>query len=312
MNDDGLPKCRHRGGEFAPGRWSCGSSRLVAAKGVTRHVCREVCPWRDHEVEAAPRGPTLADLGSGYGVAIGTFDSLDRRGKRYGTEAVKLGLAVLRATCGKSVRILVCDDASPEPSQRRYRALCEKYDAEFTTNPVRMGHTSGDMIVFHKAIHWARGHGLRTVTKLSHRMMIDVENWVQTDSERLLSSPFATQTQMLTNFGFEQIRTECVMMAVKQWFSSGVLEHYRPRRIPYWNESHTFEAISRLVDAGKPYPHFLPWPRIAFVRGADRPPVFFREMEDADNRFRTLARKHDVLLSPDFSTADSCSSADYQ
>jgi len=54
--------------------------------------------------------------------------------------------------------------------------------------------------------------GLRTITKLSHRMVIDVPMWLQEDSESLIVSGFATQTQMLANFGLEQVRTECVMM----------------------------------------------------------------------------------------------------
>ena len=42
MDSDRLPVCRHRGAEFAPGRWICASPRLVAAKGVTGHICREL------------------------------------------------------------------------------------------------------------------------------------------------------------------------------------------------------------------------------------------------------------------------------
>jgi len=246
-------------------------------------------------------------------VAIGTYDSLHPARRRYGTQAVEMNLAVLRGNCGRDIKILVCDDASPRSSQRRYRELCEKYGAEFSTNRKRMGHSSGDMIVFHKAIRWARRHRLQTVTKLSHRMVIDVPNWVQHDSRSLLASGFATQAQMLANFGLEQVRTECVMMVVDRWHSARVLEHYHPRAIPYWNETHTFIAISRFVDPGLPYPHFLPWWRIAFERGNDRPPVFFREMQgDAEALFRGLARRHGVELSDSFSTIDSCGSLNYR
>jgi hypothetical protein len=312
MNSDRLPVCRHRGAEFAPGRWICASPRLVAAKGVTGHICRELCPCADHASPAIVPAGRFPHLSAPYGVAIGTFDSLHADGKRYGTEAVELNLAVLRANCGQDIKILVCDDASPPESQRRYRSLCEKFGAEFSSNRQRMGHTSGDMIVYHKALHWARRHRLATVTKLSHRMVIDVANWLHVDSERLLSSPYATQAQMLTNFGYEQIRTECVMMVVQRWSTSGVLRHYRPRRIPYWNESHTFDAVARLVDPDQPYPHFLPWQRISFERGADRPPVYFREMDDAEVQFRALAAKHGVVLSGCFSTIDSGCTLDYQ
>jgi len=289
----------------------CMSPRLVACQGVTSDVCSEICPYVDHEYPPPKSSESAPDLGEGYGVAIGTYDSLHDDCRRFGTEAVKLNLAVLRATCGKDIKILVCDDASPSASQRCYRRLCEEYGAEFSTNQERMGHTSGDMIVFHKAIHWARQHRLKTVTKLSHRMVIDARNWLQEDSQQLLASGFATQAQMFNNYGGEQIRTECVMMVASRWFSSMVLEHYRPRRIPFWNESHTFVAISEIVDPERPYPHFLPWKRISFFRGADQPPVFFRDMPEADVRFRELAAKHGIHLTSSFSTVDSCATMEY-
>ena len=281
-------------------------------KGVTADLCRAVCPYVDHDGDRPRDRSAATRVGSGYGVAIGTYDSLHTARRRLGTEAVELNLASIRANCGPDVRILVCDDASPRASQRRYRKICDEYDAEFTTNLQRMGHSSGDMIVFHKAILWAGKLGLLTVTKLSHRLLIDVPNWVQEDSERLIAAGFATQTQMLVNFGIEQIRTECVMMAVDRWYSTDVLEHYRPRPIPYWNESHTFHAIARIVDPGTPYPHFLPWQRLSFYRGDDSAPVYFREMRgDPEREFRTLARRYGVRLTGGFSTMDSCDTLDY-
>jgi len=32
-----------------------------------------------------------------------------------------------------------------------------------------------------------------------------------------------------------------------------VLTHYHPRAIPYWNETHTYQAISRFIDPHAPY-----------------------------------------------------------
>lgn len=312
MTPDQLPACRHRVAEFYPGRWLCSSQRLVTPKGVTGEICRSICPYVDHEESASSTHSSNAAHGAAYGVAIGTYDSLHAPRQRFGTEAVELNLAVLRESCGTGLRILVCDDASPRSSQRKYREICKKYSAEFTTNRRRMGHSSGDMIVFHKAIRWAVRRGLKTVTKLSHRMLIDVPNWVQEDSELLVSSGFATQAQMLANFGVEQIRTECVMMVVDRWCSSEVLHYYRPRSIPYWNESHTFYAIAKFVDPSAPYPHFLPWHRLSYYRGQDRPPVFFRTMAGgADEQFRTLANRYGVALTDRFSTLDSCQSLDY-
>lgn len=307
-----LPPCRHRGAEFYPDRWVCASPRVVAFKGATAELCAHVCPCVDHAGRSMPADGLPAG-GRGYGVAIGTYDSLHAAGRRLGTEAVELNLSVLRACCGGEIEIIVCDDASPPRSQHRYRQLCRKYGARFTSNRRRLGHTSGDMAVFHKALVWARRRRLRTVTKLSHRMVIDVPNWVQDDSEQLIASGLATQTQMLANFGLEQVRTECVMMVVERWSRSEVLRFYQPRLIPYWNEFHTFQAVARLVDPRSPYPHFLPWRRLSYVRGFDRPPVYFREMDaEVEAEFRSLAARHGVKLTENFSTVESGNTLDYQ
>lgn len=144
-------------------------------------------------------------------------------------------------------------------------------------------------------------------------MIIDVPNWLQGDSELLIDSGFSTQTQMLANFRLEQVRTECVMMVVDRWHSTNVLAHFHPRSIPYWNETHTYQALSRFVDPRSPYPHFLPWDRLSFIRGNDREPVYFREMQgDSNEQFQDLARRHGVELTDRFSTVDSCQSLDYR
>jgi hypothetical protein len=71
--------------------------------------------------------------------------------------------------------------------------------------------------------------------------------------------------------------------------------------------------VARYVDPAAPYPHFLPWKRLAFERGNDFAPVFFREMRgDAESLFRALARRFGVELNDSFSTIDSCRSLDYR
>jgi len=336
-----LPACRHRGAQFAPDRWVCSSPKLVVSAGVRGNFCRSTCPYVDHALESEEAngvppdatgglqdeskiktGPSTrpcaqrddASLGAGYGVVIGTYDSRPPSGQgRYGVEAVHLNLAVLRANCGPDVCILLCDDASPPESRRRYRELCRRFQAEFVSNPVRLGHTCGDMAVYHRAVRWAHRLGLRTVTKLSHRMLFDVPHWVQQDSERLIRSGHGTMTQMLANFGGEQVRTECVMMVTARWYRPDILARYDLRQAPTWNEGHTFQVIRQLVDDDKPYPGFLPWHRLGFIRGRDRPPVYFRQMAgNAEQEFRRLAAKYNVDLGESFCTADSIGSADYQ
>jgi hypothetical protein len=309
-----LPDCRHRGAEFAPGRWSCYSPRLLLPLGTDADLCRGQCPYVDHaDGDASPTSredPVIGEAGP-HGVAIGTYDTLQGR-HRYGVEAVHLNLAVLRARCGRDLRILVCDDGSPPDSQQRYRRLCDEYQAEFTTNSRRWGHTSGDMIAYYKAICWARRLGLATVTKVSHRMVIDVPDWIRQDAQTLLASGHATYAQMLTNFPTDQVRTECVMMVTREWSRPDVLAKFLPRKLETWNEGHAFSVIHTLVDRDRPYPGFLPWPRISYLRGADEPPVYFRAMRgNPGEQFQRLAERYGVPFSSEFSVQDSIQSTDY-
>ena len=53
MTQSQLPKCRHRGSQVAPGRWFCDSTKLVIpGRVVTADICRSMCPYVDHEVDA--------------------------------------------------------------------------------------------------------------------------------------------------------------------------------------------------------------------------------------------------------------------
>lgn len=312
MSDLPGPECRHRGAEFAPGRFVCRSTQVIAPRGVTPELCCNACPCIDHPAEKSEAATPGHEFGSGYGVVIGTYDSHVKGRRGYGAEAIRLNLTVLRATCGPDVHVLVCDDCSPPPARNRMAKVCAEFNAEFFSNPSRMGHTSGDMIVFFRAVEWGARLGLRTVTKLSHRMIIDVPNWVQTDSEELLATGYATQAQLLTNFPGWQLRTECVMMAVRQWNRPQVLSYFEPRKITGWNEGHTFNAIQTLVDPNRPFPCFLPWPRLSYVRGNDLPPVYFRQMAGSPQAaFTSLAGKYAVRLSDNFSLQDSILSANY-
>lgn len=314
MNSAEPLPCRHRGPAFVPGHFLCLSPRLVSAFGVTAEVCNQICPYRDHP-ENVGNAQVVQDVsGSGYGVAIGTYDTKHSGKGRYGVEAVELNLAVLRANCGPDIKVLVCDDGSPEASQRAYRKVCARYQAEFVSSSQRYGHTSGDIIVFWRAIQWAAKLGLRTVTKSSHRFMVDDPGWVQNDSERLIQSGFTTMTAPLSNFGeFTSIRTEGVMMVTQAWNRPEVLEMYRPKRYTIWNEGHTFHALRTRVAPEAPFPHYYPWARMSHHRGADVEPTYFHFMQgDPLQKFVALAEKYKVQLSEYFSVDDSSTSPDYK
>lgn len=64
MTSHALPPCRHRGAEFAAGRWTCSSPLLlIPARIVTAEVCACDCPYVDHALRDdlgnhAPISPT--------------------------------------------------------------------------------------------------------------------------------------------------------------------------------------------------------------------------------------------------------------
>ncbi len=245
------------------------------------------------------------------GIVIGTYDSLGPNGVRHGVPSVELNLAVIRRRCG-SVPVLVVDDASPPASQWALRAICARYDATFLSHPERLGHTSGDIAAFGCGLHWAAELGLRVLTKLSQRMIFDVPDWVTEDAELLLASGFGTMTAALSNYGDpSRVRTEAVMMVVPRWSRPEILSRYQPRRYAIWNEGHTAETIRLYIDPQRPFPHYLPWPRLRAIRGRDVPPVYFRQMPNVDQSFRRLAADYGLRWPTELQMVDSVATRDY-
>lgn len=247
-----------------------------------------------------------------HGIVIGTYDSLAPDQIRHGVPSVDLNLSVIRARCG-DVPILVADDASPWQSQLALRAVCAKHGAEFVSNPYRLGHTSGDIAAFGRGLEWANRRGLTTLTKLSQRMIFDIPDWITLDSACLLESGFGTMTASLANYGDpSRIRTEAVMMVVARWSTPSVLERYRPQQYHLWNEAHTATTVRKFIDPQRPFPHFLPWPRVRAIRGLDAPPVYFRHMHNADGHFRELAGRQGVRWPQGLRMIDSIATSEYR
>jgi hypothetical protein len=247
-----------------------------------------------------------------HGIVIGTYDSLGPQNLRHGVPSVELNLTVIRAQCG-NVPVLVSDDCSPPESQFAYRAVCARFGATFVSNEKRLGHTSGDIAAFGRGLEWAAELELTTLTKLSQRMIFDVPNWLDEDSERLLSSGYGTMTSALSNFGDpSRVRTEAVMMVVSRWAMPQIIARYQPRYYPFWNEGYTSETIKRLIDPDRPFPHYLPWHRLRPIRGWEVPPVYFRQMVDADRQFSNLANQYGIRWPTGLKMIDSILTNDYR
>lgn len=246
------------------------------------------------------------------GIVIGTYDSLGPNGIRHGVPSVELNLAVIRARCG-AVPVLVVDDGSPPASQWALRAVCNRYGAQFISNARRLGHSSGDIVAFGHGLRWAAERGLKVLTKLSHRMILDIPNWATEDAERLLDSGYGTMTAALANYNQpSQVRTEAVMMVVPRWSSPDVLERYRPAHYPIWNESYTADTIRQFIDPESRFPNYLPWARLRPIRGREAPPVYFCYMADADRCYQELAARYSVAWPAELRVVHSGATSDYR
>jgi hypothetical protein len=116
------------------------------------------------------------------------------------------------------VPILVIDDGSPDFSYIVKHT--KNYNAEFICNPIRLGHSHGDLAAHFHAIIWGKNKGFDIVAKFSRRLL-PLCNW----SESLTKIAYESQYNSFTNgeksLGF---RTECIAYHVNSWFDSGLVK----------------------------------------------------------------------------------------
>lgn len=239
-------------------------------------------------VSPVPLPATVARPGDpAVGVVIGSYQW---------PELVDLQCRVIRATCGP-VPILVSSDHPA--SNAALEAICAAYpDVTFSPNPQRIGHTGGDMAVFHKGVVWGQERGLAVVAKLSQRFIVTRERWLQDGAADLLASGLPLASRRCRGFHTFDLRTEAVLLDVARWHVPAVLERFRPQR--YWGSAkglYTEDLISHALHLlGGVY-----WPWGLF--GEDR------SRRDADvlwhysnptAEYRALAERHGVTLPANF------------
>lgn len=156
------------------------------------------------------------------GVVVGSFGM---------PSAVQLNVAAIRHFNGNNIPILVHDDSTP-PARDPCGYFQQKHDFDFYSTPHQLGHIPGDISCFTTGLEWAERLGLKYLVKLSQRFLFTKRDWLAARSKE--SEEFGIITASQNNaihgirpWGYDGIRTECVMMRVQDWCRPAVFEALR-------------------------------------------------------------------------------------
>ncbi|HEY1188515.1 MAG TPA: hypothetical protein VGE74_12760 [Gemmata sp.] len=226
------------------------------------------------------------------GVAIGSYKW---------PELIELQIRLIRATCGP-VPILVSND-HPDSAAALGRICAAHPAVTFVTNPERLGHTGGDLAVYHRAALWGTEHGLAVVAKLSQRLLFTGAHWLQDGARELRASGLALATRACTGpSGAPRfpIRTEFALLDVGRWNVPEVLAAVAPGR--YWHQrpggwpaEQVLEELIQEQFGGVYWPTAL-LPPVREERGSGFLWHHSHRWQDYD----ALAARFGVTLSPDF------------
>jgi hypothetical protein len=122
-----------------------------------------------------------------------------------------------------SVLALVHDDGSP--FTERFRALCERYYAEYYSPPQRIGHQSGDLAATLKGLEWGRANGLDITVKMS-RTFIPITNPFHQLQQVAWETQYATFSNICRGWGLG-FRSECVGFHTQTWHLTSMVERIR-------------------------------------------------------------------------------------
>lgn len=122
-----------------------------------------------------------------------------------------------------SVLTLVHDDGSPFAEQ--FQTLCERYYAEYSASPRRIGHQSGDLAATLKGLEWGRAKGLDIIVKMS-RTFIPTINPFQQLQQVAWETQYATFSNICRGWGLG-FRSECVGFHTETWHLTRVVDRMR-------------------------------------------------------------------------------------
>ena len=174
-----------------------------------------------------------------YKVCLGKDNTLDwskasQRREHLFTEPPKIGLVVgtyaatpyvhlhleARRRYYPEVPMLLHDDRSPQGAE--LESLCATYGVEFASTTHRFPPSKGDLSAMASGLLWGRERSLDIVVKMSRRFL-PLKPWVDDLTALAIASQYPTYSSWTTTFGFG-FRTECLGLAVEQWFRLGLFD----------------------------------------------------------------------------------------
>lgn len=168
-------------------------------RGTARVPLAEIAPRRARVLSGKPK----------IALVVGTFAAVPY---------VHLQLEARRRLYPE-VPLLVHDDHSPRAAE--LAALCGAYGANFVQTATRFPPCKGDLSAFVYGLGWAREMGADVLVKLSRRFIPKIR-WVDGLAALVEAADYATYSAWTESFNFG-FRTECLALAVKEWFDLGLV-----------------------------------------------------------------------------------------
>ena len=288
--------CHHEGAILEPCTTCAGDLRSVRDCDLHDRATRVHVSDRVRSCDRCPQYAAPERAGDvRCGVAIGSYKW---------PALVELQVRLIRSTCGP-VPILVSND---DPASRdALAAVCAGHpDVMLLSSPERLGHTGGDLAVYHRAVTWAAERGLQVVAKVSQRLFFTQGYWLQDGARELLASGLALATRACTGpSGAPRypLRTEFALLDVARWNSPEVLAAVAPRRV--WHEREGGWPAEQVIDelvrdrfGGVYWPSAL-LPTVREEKG----PGFVWHHSHTRADYDALAARFGVTLPADFHTS---------
>ena len=215
------------------------------------------------------------------GVVIGSFGM---------PAAVALNIAAIRQFNGPDVPILVHDDSTP-PDRDSHCFFHKKHsEFELYRTPKQLGHVPGDISCFVEGLKWANERGLKYLVKLSQRFIFTQQNWLTKSAEECEELGIITLTQSnaihgIRPWGYDGIRSECVLMQVKSWNRLEVIQALKS--YPATPEHSVAEVARKHVHPQVPIGR---WRMFGPDKAAKRNDVLWHDA-NSDDDYQALAEK---------------------
>ncbi len=249
------------------------------------------CATCDHHPDAPKKVAAPARTGDpGCGIVVGVYKW---------AALAEVQIRAVRETCGPVPVLISNDDPRIHADLER---ICAKYPgAELSTNPERIGHGGGDIAAFWKGVQWGRDRGLEFVCKLSQRFIPTAGYWLQDAAKALDLADLATAARKCDHPRWP-VRTEIVLMRVKEWTTPDALEFYKPRPF-YFERAAGYDAETLIAELIREHLGGAYWPWELVPMAREQSGAFLWHHSSTVDDYRAFAARFGLTLPDDFTCA---------